>query len=341
VIPADRPNPGTAIRASGRRQTARRPAAGSFRVDVTSQAQALRSFGKAPVSLGLYTLLRREHDRIILTGSGASHLAAVPSWHRLVAGGRAAVWTDARHLIDSPSLITADSLLVTTSRSGMSSYVIDLLTGFTDKHRPAGIIAVTDDVASPLAAAADGEILLRSQLSQSPKGFLNALAAHDYIASMILGEDNDDITSTARVVAATTCPANVLSLASDTASHGSRLAYIGFCEHAATSLYAALLTREVTPISATGYASSEFGHDMVAAADSTLTAVLFAGRARINNARARALASDLARAGARVLVVGDVSIDQILTIRSPAGHLSAQVAHSVMIAEHFVSSLAA
>ncbi len=222
MIPADRHSPGSAKGASGRRRTVRRPVAASFRVDVLSQAQALRGFGKAPVSLGLYALLRREHDRIILTGSGASHLAAVPSWHRLVAGGRAAVWTDARHLIDSPSLITADSLLVTTSRSGMSPCVIDLLAGFTDKHRPAGIIAITDDVASPLAAAADGEILLRSQSSQSPKGFLNALAAHDYIASMILGEDNDDIASTARVVAATACPADVLTLASDTtAGHGS------------------------------------------------------------------------------------------------------------------------
>jgi fructoselysine-6-P-deglycase FrlB-like protein len=342
VIPADRHHPGSSEGAFGRGQTVRPPVAASFRVDVMSQARALRGFGRAPVSLGLYALLRREHDRIVLTGSGASHLAAVPSWHRLVAGGRTAVWTDARHLIDSPSLITADSLLVTTSRSGMSTWVIDLLTRFTDRPRPAGIIAVTDDVASPLAAAADGEILLRSQSSQSPKGFLNALAAHDYIASMILGEDNDDIASTARVVAATTCPADVLTLASDTtAGHGSRLAYIGFGEHAATSLYAALLTREVTPISAMGYASNEFGHDMVAAADSSLTAVLFAGRARVNNDRARALASDLARAGARVLVVGDGNIDQIPTIQSPAGHLSAQVAHSVMIAEHFVSSLAA
>ena len=342
MIPPDRRSPGSAEGSFGGRRKGRQPMSASFRVDMTAQAQALRGFEKAPVSLGLYALLRGEHDRIILTGSGASHLAAVPGWQRLVAAGRTAVWTDARHLIDSPSLITDDSLLVTTSRSGMSTDVIGLLKGFTDRHRPAGIIAVTDDVASPLAAAADGEILLRSQSSQSPKGFLNALAAHDYIASMILGEDNDDIASTARVVATTTCPADVLKLASDTtASHGSRLAYVGFGEHAATSLYAALLTREATLISATGYAGNDFGHDDVAAADSTLTAVLFAGRARANNVRARTLATDLARSGARVLVIGDVNIDEIPTIRSPAGHLSAQVAHSVMIAEHFVSSLAA
>jgi fructoselysine-6-P-deglycase FrlB-like protein len=312
-----------------------------FRVDVGAQAQALRCFGRAPISLGLYSLLHGDHDLIVFTGTGASHLAAVPGWQRLINRGRTAAWIDARQLIANPSLITADSLLVVSSRSGASPDVVALLAMLDDDARPSGIVAVTDDLASPLAAAADGEILLRSQLSQSPKGFLNVLAAHDYIASMILGEDNDDVASTARVVAATRYPADLMELASEIgADRDSRLAFIGFGEHAATSLYAALLTRETTKIGAEGFAGHEFRRDSVTA-DSRLTAVLFAGRDPGNNTHAGALAAHLISAGARVLTVGRVVADKTLSIRSPASHISAQVAHGVMVAEHLVSSLAA
>ena len=80
-----------------------------FRVDVREQAHALRDFGKAPVSLGLYSLVRKDHHRIILTGAGASHFAALPSWRRLTSGGRDVCWIDARQLIANPELITRNS----------------------------------------------------------------------------------------------------------------------------------------------------------------------------------------------------------------------------------------
>jgi D-arabinose 5-phosphate isomerase GutQ len=168
------------------------------RVNLEAQAHALRDFGQAPVSLGLYPVLHARHDRIILTGMGASHVAAFPSWRRLVSRGKAAWWIDAASLLENPQLVTSDSLVIATSRSGMCAGVAALVERFDEINRPAAVVAITDNLASPLAEAADCELLLRSQSSGNARGFLNALAAHDYVAAMILNEDNDDPSSTAR-----------------------------------------------------------------------------------------------------------------------------------------------
>ena len=313
-----------------------------FRVDVHEQAHVLRDFGKAPVSLGLYSLLRKDHDRIILTGAGASHFAALPSWRRLTSGGRDVCWIDARQLIANPELITPNSLLVATSRSGRSDDVVALVTTLSENTRPAAIIALTDDLASPLAGVADSEILLRSQSSGSPRGFLNILAAHDYITSMILGQDNDDVMATARVVAATKIPGHLTQAAASLAEDpNSRLVYIGFSEHAAAALYAALLTQEVTTVTADGYPSDDFDPHAAPAGLNGSTAVLFTGRDPADNARAVELAADLDAAGAEVVLIGSRAVGKATCIRTPTGHVSAQMAHSVVIAEYFVSLLAA
>ena len=313
-----------------------------FRVDVHEQAHVLRDFSKAPVSLGLYSLLRKDHDRIILTGVGASHFAALPSWLRLTSGGRDVCWMDARQLIANPELITPNSLLLATSRSGRSDDVVALITSLSEKTKPAAIIALTDDLASPLAGVADSEILLRSQSSGNPEGFLNILAAHDYITSMILGQDNDDVMATARVVAATKIPSHLTQAAASLAEDPDpRLIYIGFSEHAAAALYAAFLTQETTTVTAEGYPSGDFDPSVAPAGVNGSTAVLFTGRDPANNARAAELAGDLIAAGADVVLIGSGAVEKATCIRSPAGHVNAQMAHSVVIAEYFVSLLAA
>ena len=71
------------------------------------------------------------------------------------------------------------------------------------------------------------------------------------------------------------------------------------------------------------------------------TAVLFTGRDPADNARAAELAADLDAAGADVVLIGSRAVGKATCIRSPTGHVSAQMAHSVVIAEYFVSLLAA
>jgi fructoselysine-6-P-deglycase FrlB-like protein len=313
-----------------------------FSVNAEAQAQALVRLDQAPVSMGLYPLLHAGHDRVILTGTGASHFAAMPSWRRMVARGKPTVWIDAKSLLVNPELVTRDSLVIATSRSGMSREIIALVDKFDESTGPAAIVAVTDDLASPLAAAADCEVLLRSQSSGSPTGFLNALTVHDYIASMILSEDNDDVPSTAAVVAGTTFPPALSDVAAGVAANpDSRLAYIGFGEHAATSLYAASITHATTGIAAECYIDEQIRNDSPQAADADLTALLFSGRDAVNSALSQRLASDLVAAGSTVIVVGNAEVAGALNIGSPASHLSGQVAHGVVIAEHFVSRLAA
>lgn len=133
--------------------------------------------------MGLYPFVRARHDRIVLTGMGGSHFAALPSWRRLVSRGWATWWIDAGRLLESPELVTPDSLLVVTSRSGMSGEAVALVERFDEASRPAAIVAITDNLNSPLAEAADCEILLRSESSGSTKGFLKALAAHGLVVT--------------------------------------------------------------------------------------------------------------------------------------------------------------
>ena len=313
-----------------------------FDVDVKAQARALLDFDGAPVSWGLYPLVGRQHDRIILTGMGGSHYAGLPSWLRLVSRGRATWWLDTGRLLESPELVTPDSLLVVTSRSGLCGEVLALVEKFDGDSRPSVMVAITDNLDSPLAEAADCEILLRSQSSGGAKGFLNTLAAHDYLTSMILSEDNDDVGSTARVVSGIRYPKGLDDVARRVAANPQmRLVYIGFREHAAPALYASLLTTEFTGIGTESYIAGQFRHGPLHTADENLTAMVFGGRDPIANAASRRLAVELVAAGSTVIVVGDAGVEGALDIRSPAVHVSGQLAHAVMLAEHFVSALAA
>jgi fructoselysine-6-P-deglycase FrlB-like protein len=315
--------------------------ASPFQVDLNAQAQALLALDRAPSTLGLYPLVRNQRGRIILTGVGTAHFAALPSWRRLVSRGRATWWIEAGRLLDTPELVSPDSLLIVTSRSGRCEEAVALVEKFDHINRPKAIIAITDDAAGPLAENADCEILLRSPPEDRSEGFLNTLAAHDYVASMILSEDNDDVPATAGVVTATTCPSLLSQVAAaSSANCESRLAYIGFREHAATALYASRLTTEVTTIAAEAYVGGQFCQGTVRRADASLTALLFGGRDHHANAASRRLAADLVAAGSTVVVVGDASVDGAVGIRTPSAHISAQVAHGVVVAEHFISRLA-
>jgi fructoselysine-6-P-deglycase FrlB-like protein len=312
----------------------------SVHVDAGAQARSLLEFDQAPISLGLYPLVRDHHRRIILTGMGASHFAALPSWRRLVAAGKAARWIDTESLLENPQLVTSDSLLVATSRSGSGRHVGALADGLVRTMRPAAMIAITDDLASPLAAVADCEVLLRSGASGSPKGFLNALIVHDYVASMILNEDSDEVSSTARIVATTTLPVELREVAASVASQqDSRLAYVGCGEHAAAALYAALLTNEATEIAAEGHIAGQHRRDLVRRANAQLTAVLFGSHSG-PDAALHALAGDLMAAGSNVVVVGGADVPGSTHISSHTCHVGAELARNVMVVEHFVSALA-
>src|SRR6202020_3136207 len=106
-----------------------------------------------------------------------------------------------------------------------------------------------------------------------------------------------------------------------------RLAYIGFREHAAAALYASLLTTEVTGIGTESYIAGQFRHGPLHMAYQNLTAMVFGGRDPRANAASRRLAAELVAAGSTVILIGGAGIDGTLDIRSPAVHISGQLAH--------------
>jgi fructoselysine-6-P-deglycase FrlB-like protein len=333
-------NPTTALlRAETPLPRHRRTGHGSLHVDALAQAQSLLDFDRAPISLGLYPLVRNHQRRIILTGMGASHVAALPSWGRLVAGGRSAWWIDTENLLENPQIVTSDSLLIATSRSGSGGHVRALADRLNETMRPAAMVAITDDLASPLAEVADCEVLLRSGASGSPTGFLNALIAHDYVASMILNEDNDDVSPLARTVATTTLPTELREVAADIASHpDSRLAYVGYGKNAAAVLYAALLTNEMTTIPADAYVARQHQDDLLQSASAQLTVLLFDSHSAPNLVL-HALARDLLAAGSKVIVIGGVDVSGLTYVPSLTEHVGAEVARNVVVIEQFVSAL--
>jgi fructoselysine-6-P-deglycase FrlB-like protein len=313
----------------------------SFRVDAAAQARSLIDFDRAPISLGLYPLVRDHHRHIVLAGTGATHAAALPSWRRLVAGGKAASWIDTENLLQNPRLITSDSLLIAASRSGAGSQISALADRLGNTIKPAATIAITDDLTSPLAQVADCEILLRSGSSSSPMGFLNALLAHDYVASMILNEDNDDVCRLASTVATTTLPTKLRKItAKIKGCKESRLAYVGFGDHAAAALYAALLTNELTAIPADGHVAGRHHDELLANATPHLVVLLF-GSSRCPHEPVQTLARALMEAGSTVIVIGDTDISRTRHIDSVTKDSGADVARNAVIAEYFVSALAA
>src|SRR4051794_4373483 len=98
-----------------------------FEHDIADQGEALARFAQAPVPARLATLVQREHARVVLTGMGSSHFAALPSWRRLVGAGQPVWWVDTGQLLDSPQLMTPDTLVVATSQSGASGEIVALL----------------------------------------------------------------------------------------------------------------------------------------------------------------------------------------------------------------------
>lgn len=311
-----------------------------FERDIAEQPEALRAFahaGPAPAPAGLRSA---GHDRIVLTGMGSSHYAALATWRRLISRGRAAWWVDTGQLLDAPALLTDRTLLIVTSQSGASGEVVTLL---RSKPRPATLVAVTNDDTSPLATAADVVIALHSgaETTVSTKSYLNSLAAHDLLAAALAGTVPADILAAAKAAEQFGDESALASLAGDlVAADNARLAYIGFGDHAATALYAGLITKEGAKIAAEGYIGGQFRHGPLELAGPGLTAVLFGSDDPAANSSLRRLGADLAQAGSTVMAVAVLDLPGAAVQFGPPPGLLAQLAHGAVVAQYLTVALA-
>ena len=313
-----------------------------FEADITAQPDALRAFAQAPNDAELTGLLGRPYGRIVLTGMGSSHFAALPTWRRLVAAGHPAWWVDSGQLLDAPQLITADTLLVVTSQSGASGEVVALLDVLQQEQHLATVIGITNDAASPLASRAAGFIALHSgpEATVSTKSYLNTLAAQQQLGCLLTGTPTDDLADTAEAVAAVTAAAVVDDIAADfAATPTARLVFVGFADHAATALYAGLITKEAAKVPAEGYIGGQFRHGPLELAGPGLVAVLFTGGHPPADSP-RQLATDLLAAGSTVLTVGDLGVPGAIQLTAPTATLLSQLATGAVAAQHLTVALA-
>jgi glucosamine--fructose-6-phosphate aminotransferase (isomerizing) len=310
-----------------------------FERDIGDQAEALLAFSQSATPPDVGRLLRGQYDRVVLTGMGSSHFAALPSWRRLIDAGYPAWWVDTGQLLDSPRLITPGTLLIVTSQSGASAETVAMLDSVA---RTATLIAVTNDPASPLARQADALMPLHSgaEATVSTKSYLNSLAAHLRIASLLTAGPAQDAADAVKI-ASESGPFPLLPAAAAglTAAPDGRLAYIGYGDHSATALYAALITKEAAKIPAEGFGGGQFRHGPLELAGPGLTAVLFGGDAPVNPSLVQ-LGRDLLASGSAVLAVGDLDLADANQIAAPAGDALAQLAHGALVAQHFSVAIA-
>ena len=265
------------------------------------------------------------YPRIIVTGMGSSNFAGLPLWRRLVKAGWPAWWVSATELLDSPDLVTGESLLLAISQSGRSGEVVALLDGGI--LRPRTVIGVTEDQASPLAEAADITVALRSgaEATVSSKSYLNTLAAHRRILAA-LGQAvpsavECDIAAAADDLAdrhGNSVPAQLAHRAAE--GPDTRVALVGKADDAATALLGGLIFKEAARVAAEGYVGGAFRHGPLELAGPGLTAVLLGGMDGDLDASLVALAGELVAARSQVLVVGGRSVPGCL--HEPAEHAS-------------------
>lgn len=319
-----------------------------FERDMDDQADALRAFAHSDLPPGLAGLLRGRYDRIVLTGMGSSHFAALPGWRRLIDAGYPAWWTDSGQLLDAPGLITPGTLLVVTSQSGASAEVVAMTAPRGPAARAAALVAVTNDPDSPLARRADGIVALHcgDEATVSTKSYLNSLAAHDRITAIMTGTPAADPGEMVKAIEQ--CGGTVPMRAVATgfaATPAARLVYIGFGDRAASALYAGLITKEGAKVAAEGFVGGQFRHGPLELAGPGLTAVLFGGGSEAAGGSVRQLGADLLASGSTVLAAGDLDLDGAVQVGPPGGSAPSQVALSqlacdALLAQHLTVRIA-
>lgn len=320
----------------------------AFERDIDGQADALRAFSRSRPAAGLAGVARERYDRIVLTGMGSSHSAAVPAWRQLVTGGHPAWWVDSGQLLDAPRLVTGETLLVVTSQSGASGEVSALFEPGSQVE-PKSVIGVTNDPEGPLGKNCDAIIELCSgaEATVSTKSYLNTLAAHQRLVGTITGRQAGDAETKAiaflETFRASQPPAaldTLAALAATAASPGARVAFVGNRDHAASALYAGLITKEAAKVPAEGYIGGQFRHGPLELAGPGLIAILF-GVFGDENPSLQTLAADLVATGATVAVTGDVTVPGVHTIAVPGtdGTLTRLTADA-LVAQHFAVAVA-
>jgi fructoselysine-6-P-deglycase FrlB-like protein len=319
-----------------------------FEEDILEQPAALRRLIEPEFTAQLAQLAAGTWDRIVFTGMGSSYFAGIPTWRSLTAHGRDAWVVDAGQLLDTPDLLTANTLLVATSQSGASGEVVELL----DRARGGTIrlghlVGIAADEDSPLAAQADLFLPLRSgnEATVSTKSYLNTLALHRRISAAFANENPDvastEIDRTASLVASQiTAGVDGRLAANILEPRTPRLAAVGKRDDAATALYAALITKESSKVAIEGYIGGQFRHGPFELAGPGMTAFIYGAHHSADDDTLSRLAADLLETGATTVLVGDLEIPEAVTLKAPGGSPLASLSTGAVAAQLLAVQLA-
>lgn len=312
-----------------------------FLKDILAQPAALRgALGLqdfSPLEPLAAALHQGEIDRVVFTGMGASYYALYTAWLHLAAAGYPATWVDCAELVHhTPALIGPKTLLVVASQSGRSAEVVALLSLIASKAaagKPlAGLVAITNDLLSPLATAA---LLMRETASRhthapaavllplhtevekavSTRTYVNTLAMVQ-LAACILGRfasqgaddfqthlENLERTADGIQAYLSTWEQRLEQISDAIGPLGiAPLILLGRGLSLATAYEGALNIEETAKLPAIGLQAAEFRHGPLEIAGPGLTALIFAGEPSVRDLNLK-LARDLHAKGANALWV--------------------------------------
>ena len=263
------------------------------------------------------------HDRVILTGMGASLAALRPAWMTLVASGVPAWLIETAELLnDAPALLGGDALVVAASQSGRSAEAVALADASS-----ATLVALTNDPLSPLAGAADVTVDIHAGVEHavSTRSYVNTLAAAQLVGDALAGR------TVARGYGAV-AEALEAYLGGWEARVEQLKAVVGLPERLyvlargaslAAASCGALIAKEAAKRPVEAMSSPQFRHGPLELADERLTAIILAGTGA-DRERNRRLYEDLERLGA-VAVWADVDGDLPLAVTPEDGRPMAEI----------------
>lgn len=288
--------------------------------DILTQVQALRRALSRfdPESLERVSMAIKDgaFDRVILTGMGASFYALYPTWLYLTRFDLPVMWVDTAELLHyARHQITKKSLIWIVSQSGRSAEIVSLL-DYVRINQPAGLVATTNDLASPLAEAVLAShshsalipINAEPEISVSTRTYLNTLALCQLGARVFHGEDLSP--SYASLEEAMDAMAEYLhdweehkTVIGSQLGKPENLVLIGRGSSIASAYCGALILAEASKILAIGLAAGQFRHGLYELCGPDLSVIIFAGPAETQHLNKR-LASDIANCGGRVFWLG-------------------------------------
>ncbi|TDD61674.1 SIS domain-containing protein [Kribbella antibiotica] len=319
-----------------------------FEQDVLAQPAALSDLLSTGFVAGIDDLVSHRWGRVILTGMGSSHFAGIPTWHALTRSGIPCWLVDAGTLLETPDLVTPNTLVIATSQSGASGEVVEVMSRLRDEWADLiRILGITADENSPLAEIADLTVPLHSgpETTASTKSYLNTLAVHHRLVGGFQKTPGELLDGELATATKWVADAVGQRLAADIGSRmlgtwAPRLITVGRRDAAATALYAALIMKEAAKVPAEGFVGGQFRHGPIELAGWGMTAMLYGADSYADYVSLRRLADDLIAVGTSVILAGDLEVEGGRNLPTSRANDLASLMSGAVVAQHLAIEVA-